>query len=400
MEKYDFNKIIDRQNTNSAKWDAAPFLFGDNDVLPMWVADMDLPVAKPITEAIKARADHEIYGYSMAEPMSAIHAVIDRMRRNYDWEVKPEWITFAPGVVPALYSILRSLTVPGDSVIHQGPVYYPFWSAIEDNGCHVANNVLKLENGKYVMDYDDLGNHFKPKSRMTPLPARVKAMILCNPHNPVGRVWKEEELREMGEIIIRNGAVVISDEIHCELLFKGEKHVPFARLSNEFEQNSITCIAPSKTFNLAGLGASVIIIPNEKLRESFKKIRKGFLPSCSIFGMVALEAAFNYGDVWLEQFLDHLQHNLDLLVNYFEQYIPKIRVIKPEGTYLVWLDCRELNMNSDELAEFMNREARVGLDHGIAFGPSGAGFERINIACPQPMLEEGLSRIAAAVERI
>lgn len=400
MEHYDFDKVIPRKNTDCAKWDASGYLFGSNDVLPMWVADMDLPIARPITEALRRRTEHEIYGYSLSEPESVVEAIISRLDRLYNWKVKPEWIQLTPGVVPSLYTIIRSLTVPGDTVIHQDPVYYPFWSAIEYNGCQVGNNPLQLVGDKYQVDFDDLERQFRPKNRMGVLPSRVKAMILCNPHNPVGRVWTKEELTRMGELVVKKNAVMIADEIHCELLFKGYQHTPFASISSEFEQRSITCIAPSKTFNLAGLEASVVIIPDREIRENFKTTRKGFLPTCNIFGMVAMEAAFREGDVWLEQFLRYMQTNLDFLADYFSRKIPKIKVIQPEGTYLVWLDCRELGLNPSELEDFMNRKAKVGLDHGSAFGPSGAGFERINIACPRSLLEEGLQRIERAVNEL
>jgi cysteine-S-conjugate beta-lyase len=400
MEEYNFDKLVPRKNTDCAKWDAAEYLFHSKEILPMWVADMDFPVAKPITRALIKRTEHEIYGYPMPEPKSVVNAVIQRMKKKYDWDIKPEWVIFTPGVVPALYSIIRSLTVPGDAIIHQDPVYYPFWSAIEDNGCHVLNNPLQLSEGKYRIDFEQLNQLFLPRIRMMPLSQRVRAMVLCNPHNPVGRVWTMDELSRMGEMVIANKAVLISDEIHCELLFKGHKHIPFASISDEFAQHSITCLAPSKTFNLAGLEASVVIIPNSELRESFKTTRKGFLPSVNVFGLVAMEAAFNEGDDWLEQVLAYLQTNLEFLMDYFKKRIPKIKVIRPEGTYLVWLDCRELGMKSQELERFMNQEAKVGLDHGIAFGPSGDGFERINIACPRSLLEEALQRIEKAVSAL
>lgn len=400
MEKYNFDQIIPRQNTDCSKWDAAEILFGSKDIIPMWVADMDIPIAKPITEALRKRTEHEIYGYSLSEPKSTVDAVVQRLQRKFGWQVRPEWVIFTPGVVPALYSILRSLTVPGDAVIHQDPVYYPFWSAIEDNGCHVANNPLQLVGDRYQIDFEGLEKLFHPRRRMGVMPNRVKAMVLCNPHNPVGRVWTREELTRMGEIVLKHNAIMVSDEIHGELLFKGQQHIPFAMLSKEFEQNSITCLAPSKTFNLAGLEASVVIIPNPQLRDRFKKIRKGFLPGCNVFGLVAMEAAFNEGDVWLEQFLDYMQGNLDFLVDFFVRQIPRIKVIKPEGTYLVWLDCRSLGMDTLALERFMNQKARVGLDHGIAFGPSGVGFERINIACPRSLLKEALERIATAVNQL
>ncbi|MBU2511369.1 pyridoxal phosphate-dependent aminotransferase [bacterium] len=400
MVTYDFDKVTSRRNTNCAKWDAAEYLFGEKDIIPMWVADMDLPVAKPITAALIKRTEHEFYGYPLPVPFSTISAVINRMKRKYDWDIKPEWIVTTPGIVSALFTAVKAYTIPGDAVILQDPVYYPFWGAIERNGCHVANNPLKLVNGRYEFDSNDLAARFEPVVRMLPSPSRVRMMILCSPHNPVGRVWTREELITMGEIIIGNKAIVVSDEIHCELLFNGHQHIPFASISQEFEQNSITCIAPSKTFNLAGLEASILIIPNADLRDKFEETRKGFLPSANVFGMVALEAAFNEGDEWLGQFLEYMQANLKFLTDYFEQNIPRIKVIKPEGTYLVWLDCRELGMNSKELESFMNSKARVGLDHGIAFGPGGEGFERINIACPRSILEEALKRIELAVKAL
>jgi cysteine-S-conjugate beta-lyase len=400
MTRYDFDRIIPRAGTDCMKWDGAEVIFGEKDIIPMWVADMDLPIADPITAALKRRADHPIYGYPLTTPPSVIEAVIRRLKRKYDWTVEPEWIVITPGVVSALAAAVKAFTVPGDYVVHQDPVYYPFWSVIENNGCHVANNPLKLVGDRYEIDFDDLAARFGPRQMMTPVPSRVRAMILCNPHNPVGRVWTREELVGMGELVIRNGAVMISDEIHCELLFKGYRHQPFAALSTEFAQNSVICMAPSKTFNLAGLETSVIIIPNERLRQRFNLARRGIMPLGNTFGMVALEAAFNEGDEWLEQLLVYLEGNLDFLVDYCRQNLPRIRVIRPEGTYLVWLDCRALGMDGLALKAFMNHQAKVGLDHGFIFGPSGEGFERINIACPRSMLAKALDRIRVAVDAL
>ena len=400
MTIYDFDQVISRKNTDCAKWDAAPFIFGEEDIIPMWVADMDVPIAQPITEAIKKRAEHEFYGYPIPLPGSTAQAVVQRMKRKFNWEIDPSWIVLTSGVVPALNAAVKAYTTPGDYVVHQDPVYYPFWSVIQNNGCQVANNALQLSGDRYQIDFDDLKSKFSPIQQMVPLPQRTRMMILCNPHNPVGRVWTRDELMRMGEIVVGKEAIMVSDEIHCELLFKGHQHIPFATLSPEFEQNSLTCMAASKTFNLAGLDASVIIIPNKKLRDRFNETKKGMMPSGSIFGVVALEAAFNHGDEWLEQFLSYMQGNLEYLMTYFEKHIPKIKVIKPEGTYLIWLDCRELGLNSNDLMTFMNREARVGLDHGFVFGPSGVGFERINIACPRSLLETALDRIRHAVDNL
>jgi len=397
--KYDFNRVINRSNTDCAKWDAVESVFGSRDVLPMWVADMDFPIARPITEALRERTRHEVYGYTRPG-LSLIEAVVNRMQLKYHWKVEPEWIVFTPGVIPALHVAVRAFTHPGDDIIIQGPVYYPFWSAITNNGCLVTNNPLDLIDGHYEVNFDDLERKFGPKAGIIPSPSRVKMMILCSPHNPVGRVWAREELIRMGEIAIKNDAVMVSDEVHCELLFRGSKHIPFASISEEFEQHSVVCMAASKTFNLAGLAASTIIIPNTKLRDTFNNARAGILPRPNVFALKALEVAYRDGDEWLEQLLDYLQGNLEFLMEYFNKRVPRIRVIRPEGTYLVWLDCRQLGMEPMSLRTFIREKARVGLDDGYLFGPSGAGFQRINIACPRATLEEALKRIETAVNNL
>ena len=397
--KYDFDQVCDRKNTNCSKWDSVAAIFGRDDVIPMWVADMDFPTAKPIVEAVRRRAEHEFYGYTDAGE-TVIASVVERMKRKFNWDIDPEWVVFTPGVVPAISCAVKSLTHPGDEVILQQPVYYPFFPAVTLNGCHIVNNALKLVNGRYEMDLGDLERRFHPRVGMRAIPNRVKAMVLCNPHNPVGRLWNKEEVTQMGEVVLRHGAVVISDEIHCELLFKGYKHTPFASISEEFEQSCILCMAPSKTFNLAGLSASSIIIPNKALRDGFENARASMLPRPNLFGLTALEAAYREGDEWLEQLLGYLQGNLEYTIDYFERRGPKIKVIRPEGTYLVWLDCRQLNMDGMTLRAFMREKARVGLDDGFIFGPGGEGFERMNIACPRAILEEAFGRIEAAVNTL
>lgn len=396
---YDFDQIRDRKKTNSVKWDLIQCIFGHNDVLPMWVADMDFPVAQPIVEALKKRAAHEFYGYTAAGA-DVVQSVVDRMWNKYTWKIKPEWIVFTPGVVPALNVAVRALTHPGDEIILQEPVYYPFFPAVTSSGCQIVNNELKLINGRYEMDYEDLENKFQPGIGIIPVPKRIKAMMVSNPHNPVGRLWSREELIRLGEISIKYGAVVISDEIHCELLFKGHQHTPFASISESFEQNCIVCMSPSKTFNLAGLEVSSIIIPNNKLRHLFTSTRGGILPEPNIFGFVAMDAAYRFGDEWLNQLLNYLQGNLDFLLQYVVERIPKIKVIKPQGTYLVWIDCRELGMDNRTLRNFMREKAKVGLDDGFLFGKSGSGFQRMNIACPRSILEESLKRIETMVNKL
>jgi len=397
--KYDFDVVCDRTNTNCAKWDAVGEIFGRKDVIPMWVADMDFPAAKPIVEALQKRAEHEFYGYTHAGP-KLNEVIVDRMQKKFNWKILPEWIVLTPGVIPALSVAIRAFTHPGDEVILQEPVYFPFFHVVTANGCQMVNNELNLVHGRYQMDYQDLENKFLSKTGMHDARSRVKAMILCNPQNPIGRLWSREEITRAGEILIGNGAVMISDEIHCEILYKGYKHTPFAAISEEFEQNSVICMAPSKTFNLAGLHASTIIIPNKKLRDSFNDQMLGIVPGPNVFGLAAMEAAFLYGGEWLTQLLDYLEGNLKFTLEYFSKKIPRIKVIKPQGTYLVWLDCRNLGLDNLALKSFMGEKARVGFDDGFLFGAAGSGFERMNIACPRSLLYEALARIEQAVNSL
>ncbi|MEM3473766.1 MAG: MalY/PatB family protein, partial [archaeon] len=395
--KYNFDEVVERRNTGSFKWDGVELVFGSSDVLPMWVADMDFKVAKPITDALRKRTEHEVYGYTMV-PDSLVQAVVDRVKRKYNWEISPEWLIFTPGVVPALYTAVKAFSSPGDSVLIQEPVYYPFFHAIRDNGAHIVSSDLKLVNGRYQVDFEDLESKFKLQPGLIPTSPRIKAMIMSNPHNPVGRVFTKEELIKIGEIAIKNDAVIISDEIHCEIVYKGNKHTPFASISKEFSERSVTCMSASKTFNLAGLETSVVIIPNKKLRDRFIEAKGRMYSTPNAFGLVAMEAAFRYGDEWLEQLLEYLEGNLNFLVDYVEKRIPKVKVIKPEGTYLAWLDFRELGMDGPTLGKFLREKAKVGLDDGYFFGKSGEGFARLNFACPRSILEEGLRRIEKAVK--
>jgi cystathionine beta-lyase len=393
--KYDFDRIIDRRNSDSSKWNVKR-IFGSEDVIPMWVADMDFPISKAITAALRERVDHEVYGYAEVRP-SLIEAVVTRMKKKYNWRIEPEWIVFTPGVIPALNAAIRAFTHPGDEVLIHDPVYHPFWSSIEQSGCCIASSPLRFAGGRYAPDLDDMEEKFGPKEGMRRGVSRVRMMVLCNPHNPVGRVWTREELIGMGNVMLKHDAVVVSDEIHCELLFKGIAHTPFASISEEFAQNCVVCQGGTKTFNLAALGASTIIIPNKRLRAAFNAARAGILPQPSVLSLVALEAGYRDGDEWLHQVLDYLQGNLDFLMKYIDERIPQIKVIKPEGTYLAWLDCRGLGLENLALREFFREKAKVGFDDGYIFGPAGAGFQRMNIACPRAILEEALGRIEAAV---
>lgn len=398
---YNFDTVISRNHTDSAKWSMAESIFREKDILPMWVADMDFPIAKEITEAIKKRADHEIYGYAVPGP-ETFNAVINRMKNKYGWNVNPDWIIFTPGIVPALYASVKAFTKPGDEVIIQSPVYRPFWSAVKENGCQVVNNQLKFLDGRYEIDFNHLGNLFQSSQNpgLVPIASRCNMMILCSPHNPVGRVWSKKELLHLGEAIIKNEAIIISDEIHAELLFNGSTHIPLASLSPEFEQCSITCVSPSKAFNLAGLSASAIIIPNSQLRRQFNNAKNGIVPMMNSFGLVALEAAYTSGDQWLNECLEYLQGNLDFLVEFVRVRIPRMKVIKPEGTYLVWLDFRELGIDTIALRNLIRKEARLGLEDGFTFGPGGEGFQRMNIACPHSILKTALERLEIAVNSL
>ena len=397
--KYDFDRVYSRESTNSVKWDGIETMFGSKDTIPMWVADMDFPAAEPIVDALKTRATHSFYGYT--HPGSKlIESVVDRLQKKFNWKILPEWIVFTPGVIPALSTAVRSLTHPGDEIILQEPVYYPFFPVVKSNGCQIVTNELKLVGGRYEMDFEDFESKFLPKVGMHDSPSRVKALILCNPHNPVGRVWGIDDLTRLGNISIKHGAIVISDEIHCEILFKGYRHTPFATISEEFEQNCIICMAPSKTFNLAGLQASSIIIPNKRLRDRFNEANVEMTLGPNLFGLAAMEAAYLYGDEWLEEMLEYLQGNLDMMLGYFEEKIPRIKVIKPQGTYLIWLDCRALELDDMALREFMRRKVKIGLDDGFLFGTGGSGFQRMNIACPRSVLQEALNRIETAVNSL
>jgi len=392
MIKYDFDKVIDRSNNYSAKWEELGKNFGRDDLLPMWVADMDFMSPLPVIETIVERAKQGIYGYT-SMPESYFEAVARWMKKRHNWHVKTDWMIFSPGVVPALSFIVNAFTHPGDKIVVQPPVYYPFFKVIEDNGRRVVNNPLLFKDGRYTMDFDDLEKKVKDP--------QVKLIFLCSPHNPVGRVWTEEELKRLGRICIDNNVLVVSDEIHQDILYPGIKHTPFASISEEFALNSITCTAPSKTFNLAGLQTSTIIIPNKIYFETYKNfmIRVQILRN-NVFGLVALEAAYNYGEEWLDQFLEYLDGNLKTLMTGIEKDIPQLKIVKPEGTYLAWIDCRELGLNPKELNDFIINKARLALDDGSWFGMGGSGFQRLNLACPRVYVNEALNRLKEAIDHL
>ncbi|MBI5302429.1 MAG: putative C-S lyase [Chloroflexi bacterium] len=387
--QYDFDRVIDRRNTDSSKWGFNASTFGDADLLSMWVADMDFESPAPVIEALHQRAAHGIFGYP-TRPASYFEAIIGWMSKRHQWEIKREWITCVPGVVPALVLALRALTQPGDKVIVQQPVYHPFAHIVHNNGRQLVVNHLKLANGRYEMDHDEL-------ERL--IDARTKALILCSPHNPVGRVWTRAELERLGEICVRRNVVILSDEIHHDLVFKAFKHIPTACISDAIAQNTLTFIAPSKTFNIPGLGAAAVITSNPRLRAQYNvEVENAALLVGNVFGNIALEAAYRYGAEWLDQLLDYLQGNFDFLIAFLRERIPQIKVICPEGTYLAWLDCRALGLSDAGLRDLFRKRAKLLLNDGAMFGAGGEGFYRMNLGCPRAVLAEALDRLARAIE--
>ncbi|MEW9668746.1 MalY/PatB family protein [Ammoniphilus sp. 3BR4] len=387
--KHNFEKIINRRNTYSYKWDQSDKLFGDQDILPMWVADMDFSAPPAVIEALRKRVDHGVYGYTI-RPESYYNAITSWMSKRHHWSIKKEWITTSPGVVTALSLLVTQLTKPGEKVIIQTPVYPPFHGVVTRNGRTLVENPLLLKDNYYSIDFIGL-----EELMMDP---DTKVMLLCNPHNPVGRVWKKEELMKIGELSLKHGVFIISDEIHCDLIFKGFQHIPFASLSDEFAKNSITCVAPTKTFNIAGIHASNVIIPDASNRKQYnERLSTLSLHMESCFGLAAVEAAYTEGEEWLDELMDYLYSNLEYAMEHFTEHLPEISVIKPEGTYLVWLDCRNLGLNGKQLKELMYQHAKVAFNEGSTFGSNGEGFLRMNIACPRSTLEEGLNKFEKAV---
>lgn len=389
--RYNFDQTNERRNTGSMKWDGVETFFGSpaKNSIPMWVADMDFKAPIEVIEALKQEAENGIFGYPIVTD-SYYEAVIGWMNRRYQWSIKREWIHFTPGIVGALNYIVQAFTNEGDSVAIQSPVYYPFTNCVVNNGRNIVRNGLKFDGERYVMDYEDFEEKIVTNN--------VKLFILCNPHNPVGRVWTKEELIKLANICIKHNVLIVSDEIHGDLTYNGHKTIAFASISDKIAQNTIVCTAASKTFNLAGLQTSNIIIANESLSHQYSEyMKKLHLLRPNIFGKAATEAAYNFGEEWLEQLKEYLQQNLTYLIEFIEQRVSDIKVIKPEGTYLVWLDCTNLGMNIDELKDFMLEKANVAMDDGYLFGPGGEGFTRINIACPRATLKDALERIEKAI---
>jgi cystathionine beta-lyase len=389
--RYDFDKRIDRTNKASYKWDQSEKLFGRPDILPLWVADMDFEAPQEVIESITRRAEQGIYGYTI-RTQGFYDAIVGWLSRRHEWKIEQDWITSSPGVVPALSIAVQVFTEPGDGIILQSPVYYPFYDVIKMNGRIVVDNPLQLKDGRYTIDYELLERQARDGAKM---------LLLCSPHNPGGRVWTREELERIGEICTKYQLLVISDEIHQDLVFSGHKHIPYASLSETLAQSSITCITPSKTFNLAGLQAASVIIPNEEIRRRYNTLLKTLsLHMESYFGLTATESSYTHGDDWLDQLLPYLEGNLDYLLEFAKKNLPNVKVIKPDGTYLVWIDCTAISNNPQELKQLMFEKAGVAFSEGSVFGKQGAGYLRINIACPRSTLAEALERFTLAVNSV
>jgi cysteine-S-conjugate beta-lyase len=384
-----FDEVHNRLNTRSMKWDLREFIFQNEDVLPMWVADMDFQAPPEVNDALMKRAEHGIYGYTVVDN-DVKDSIVNWLNTRHNWEINRDWLSFSKGVVTSLHMAIRAFTEPNDKVLIQTPVYTPFYKVIQAHDREIVKNPLIEENNYYTIDFDDFEEKLK---------TGVKAFVLCSPHNPVGRVWKKEELEEMARLCLKHNVLIISDEIHADLVFSGQKHIPIASLSEEIADQTITCMAPSKTFNLAGLEVSYVITSNKEKREKliaeFQK--QGHGNGLNTMANTALEAAYNYGSSWLNELLDVLESHKDYVTEKLESNTD-LRVTPSEGTYLLWIDCSSLGLDAKELKEFMTHQAKVGLNAGIDYGEEGKLYMRMNLACPRATIEEGTKRIIEAVK--
>ena len=386
---YSFDEIVDRRNNNSAKLEEAYLHYGTNDVIPLWIADMDFKTAQPIIDAIHRRADQGIFGYT-SRPEEYFQCIATWQQERNGYLPDPEWMAFAPGVIPAMRILLNLFTEPGDKIIVQYPVYHPFTDIVVNSGRTLVVNPLRQAHGTYVMDYADLEQKAK---------AGAKYLFLCNPHNPVGRCWSREELKRAGDICVKYGVEVISDEVHSDLMLFGHKHTVFASVSEEIAGITTTCIAPSKTFNLAGLQSATVIFHDREQKEIYEALLKKMdIARNNCFSLVATMEAYRSGGEWLGQLLDYLEQNMLFIHDYCKTYIPALKPNLPECTYLCWIDARELGMTDAELLRFMVEKAGVGLGMGAEFGHGGEGFLRMNAACPRSTLKTALEQIRKSLE--
>ncbi len=386
--KFNFDQLIDRRHSDSGKWN-----YFDQDVLPLWVADMDFASPPAVLEALHQRIDHGVFGYGM-DPQELSAEICDRMQRLYNWSVSPEEIIYLPGLVCGTNLVCRAVGQPGDSVLVQTPIYPPFLSAPANHEQELVTAPLTLTgSGRtigYEIDFDVFEAAIQPNTRL---------FILCNPHNPIGRGYSAAEQLKMAEICARHNVVICSDEIHSDLLLNGAEHVPLATLSPEIGQNTITLLAPSKTFNVPGLGCSMAIVPNKTLREKVKKAALGIVPHVNVLGYAAALAAYQHGQDWLDELLVYLAANRDFVVDFVTQQLPMLRTTVPNATYLAWLDCRETGINGNP-QQFFLKEAKVALNSGADFGADGKGFVRLNFGCPRATLEQALQQMKTALSRV
>lgn len=385
--KYDFDEVIPRRGTNSYKWDTP----AEEDTLPMWVADMDFKTAPAVIEALQRRVGHGIFGYTKV-PEAYYDAVVKWFGRRHRWTIRPEWIVYTTGVVPALSAVIKALTEPGDKVIVQTPVYNCFYSSIRNNGCEMSANPLLYRDGRYTIDFGDLeAKAADPKAKL---------LLLCNPHNPTGRVWTPDELRHIGDICLRHGVFVVADEIHCELTYEGHDYTPFASLSERYLLHSATCISPSKAFNLAGLQIANIVAADGNVRRRIDRaININEVCDVNPFGVEATIAAYNESEGWLDALRRYLWRNYEYLRQLFEERLSRYPVLPLEGTYLVWIDCRATGLGSDRTTLRLQEEQNLMVNSGTLYGPGGEGFIRLNIACPRAVLADGLERMVRVFER-
>lgn len=388
--KHNFDEIINRRASECKKYEAACY---PQDVIPMWIADTDFAVPREIASAIQDRAQHPCFGYPI-ENFAFEESVQRWMKVRFQWEIDPHWVKYANGVLPFLMYAIRAFAYPGDKVLIQPPVYPPFHAIVKNNGCQLVTNPLRQDgNGKYQIDFEDFENKLKDP--------RMKLFFLCNPHNPCMRAFTREELTRMGELCLKHHVIVISDEIHCDLTYQGYEHIPFASISEEFAHNSMVLVNPSKTFNIAGFRTGAAIIPDAGMRENIQIIitnNKNY--GRTIFGMLSFITAYTQCDYYADEMMEYLQGNRDYLLETLRTRIPRIKMAEPEATYLMWLDCRDLNMSQPELKKFFFEKARLGLNDGTTFGEEGMGFMRMNIACPKATLQEALESLCKAVNAL
>jgi cystathionine beta-lyase len=387
QQDFNFDQLVHRDHSNSLKYDARLAMFGNADVIPLWVADMDFASPPAVTDALLQRAKHPIYGYS-SFPESTYQALINWLKRRHGWQVEREWLLLCPGVVPSLNAAVMAFTKPEDAVIVQPPVYFPFFSAVTDSGRSLLQNPLRLQNGQYQIDFEHL----------EACAARAKMLLLCSPHNPVGRVWRKDELQRLLAIAEKYQLMIFADEIHADLVYPPAQHLMLAPLSAH-RKNIITAVAPSKTFNVPGLNLSALIIPDAAQRQALSNVfERMHVSAANPFSMVAFEAAYQHGDAWLDALLSYLQQTRDFVIAYVSEHLHGVQAIMPQGTYLIWLDCRALGLDDAALKQFFIQHAGVGLSPGRLFGEAGSGFMRMNIAAPRSVIAAALQGMADALQ--